>query len=63
MAQVAIKQAMELTGKSDSTLRRDMWAGKVYYHRKFGPLSKPRLYVRFNRQRYRDSDHRNRQNL
>ena len=31
MAQVTIKQAMELTGKSDSTLRRDMWAGKVSY--------------------------------
>ena len=31
MAQVTIKQAMELTSKSDSTLRRDMWAGKVSY--------------------------------
>ena len=31
MAQVTIKQAMELTGKSDSTLRRDMRAGKVSY--------------------------------
>ena len=31
MAQVAIKQAMSLTGKSDSTLRRDMRAGKVSY--------------------------------
>ena len=31
MAQVTIKQAMQLTGKSDSTLRRDMRAGKVSY--------------------------------
>ena len=31
MSKVTIKQAMELTGKSDSTLRRDMRAGKVSY--------------------------------
>ena len=31
MANVTIKQAMALTGKSDSTLRRDMRAGKVSY--------------------------------
>lgn len=31
MANVTIKEAMALTGKSDSTLRRDMRAGKVSY--------------------------------
>ena len=31
MAQVTIKQATALTGKSDSTIRRDMRAGKVSY--------------------------------
>lgn len=31
MSKITIKQAMQLTGKSDSTLRRDMQAGKVSY--------------------------------
>jgi hypothetical protein len=31
MSKITIKQAMQLTGKSDSTLRRDMRAGKVSY--------------------------------
>ena len=31
MSKITIKQAVQMTGKSDSTLRRDMRAGKVSY--------------------------------
>lgn len=50
MSKITLKEAIQLTGKSESTIRRDMRSGKVSYsknengHVQFDPAELPRVY-------------------